>query len=57
MMFSVGSRFAFARLADDHAAARQALADIVVGVADQVERHAAREERAEAPPAMPVKRD
>ena len=36
------------RLAHDHAAAGQALADIVVGVADQFERDAAREERAEA---------
>ena len=35
-------------LADDDAAARQALADIVVGVADQVERDAAGEEGAEA---------
>ena len=36
------------RLAHDDAAARQALADIVVGVARQLERHAARQEGAEA---------
>jgi hypothetical protein len=39
-----------ARLAHDHAAARQALADIVVGVAGQFERDAVREEGAEALP-------
>ena len=38
------------RLADDHAAAGQALADIIIGVADQLQRHAAREEGAEALP-------
>ena len=37
-----------ARLAHDDAAARQALADIVVGVAGELERHAARQEGAEA---------
>ena len=36
------------RLAHDHAAARQALADIVVGVAGQLQRDAARGEGAEA---------
>ena len=38
------------RLAHDDAAARQALADIVVGVAGQLQRHAARQEGAEALP-------
>ncbi len=47
MMFSVGSRL-HRRLAHDDAAAGQALADIVVGIAGQLQRHAARQERAEA---------
>ena len=38
----------FRRLAHDDAAARQALADIVVGVAGQLQRDAARQEGAEA---------
>ena len=38
----------FAWRVDDHAAAREALADVVVGVALEFERHAVREERAEA---------
>src|SRR5690606_14642547 len=36
------------RLADDYAPARQALADIVVGIAGQVERHALRQPGTEA---------
>ena len=38
MMFSAGSRFASARLAHHDAAAGQALADIVVAVAGQLQR-------------------
>ena len=38
------------RLANDHAPARKALADIIIGVAGQLERHAMRQERAKALP-------
>ena len=48
MMFSVGSRARPAGGLHHDAAARQALADIVVGVADQLQRDAARQEGAEA---------
>ena len=49
MMFSVGSRRAAWPAGLHHdAPARQALADIVVGIAGQLERHAARQEGAEA---------
>ena len=47
MMLSVGSRRTCLRLAHHDASARQALADIVVGIADQFQRHAARQEGAE----------
>ncbi len=50
MMFSSGSRLRFGRLDDDDAPARQSLADIVVGVAGELERNAARQEGAEALP-------
>ncbi len=56
MMLSVGSRVGAGRLAHDDPPAGQPLADIVVGVALEVERHAVRQERAEALPAVPVKR-
>ncbi len=42
-----GTMLASCRRADDDAAARQALADIVVAVADEIERDAARQEGAE----------
>ena len=48
MMFSVGVAAEVDARPHDDAAARQALAGVVVGVADQVERDALREEGAEA---------
>ena len=47
MIDSSGTMLDVVRRADDDAAARQALADIVVAVADQVEGDAARQEGAE----------
>src|SRR5690606_24038068 len=44
----LGRESAFARRVDDQPAARQALADVVVAVAFELERDALREERAEA---------
>ena len=57
MMFSVGSRFDAVWLAHDDAAARKALADIVIGIADEVQRDAACEEGAEALPRRAGQRD
>ena len=49
MMFSSGDERRASRGGyDDDAAAREALAEVVVGVALELERDAAREERAEA---------
>ena len=48
MMFSSGDERRACRRIDDELAARQTLADVVVGVAFELERHAARHERAEA---------
>jgi hypothetical protein len=55
MMFSA-SRRGSRRSAHDDAAARQALADVVVAFADQFERDAARQEGAEALPGGAVER-
>jgi hypothetical protein len=56
MMFSAASR-SMGRLTHDHAAARKALADIVVGIADEVQRDAMRKERAEGLPCDTLERD
>ena len=48
MMFSSATNVDACRRVDDDLAAGQALADVVVGVAFERQRHAARHERAEA---------
>ena len=48
MMLCAGIAVGALGLANDHASARQALADIIVAVAGQLQRDAVREERAEA---------
>jgi hypothetical protein len=53
MMFCVGLALHMAGCARSRAA-RQALADVVVGVADQLQRDAMRQESAERLPAVPV---
>ena len=53
-MFSSGRKVGAARRIDDQPSARESLADVVVGVAFQLERHALGQKRAEALAGRPV---